>query len=124
MKRFLILLIAVALAVLMIAPAASAGGAIRGTAEDPSYPGLGEIDYVFNNAGYQFWFTPTEDIGSYTAGHSYHNVYKYTEKSGPEWCGPVLIPDRAPYNAGGTAGEMAYYKIWDVTDEVWVCGTE
>lgn len=98
-------------------------GTVQGSAEDPDNPGLGVIDYLFNNSGYHFWFTPTEDIGPYTAGHSYHNVYKYDLADPSDWCGPVNIPDRLPYNAGGTAGDTAYYKIWDVTAEIWVCGT-
>jgi hypothetical protein len=99
-------------------------GAIHGSDYDPSYPGLGEIEYLFNKPGYHFWFTPTENIGPYTAGHSYHNVYKYDVKDASDWCGPVNIPPRPPYNAGGTDGGTAYYKIWDVTAETWVCGSD
>ena len=62
--------------------------------------------------------------GPYDAGDSYHNIYKYKLKNTSDWCGPVLVADRLPYNAGGTAGQMAYYKIWNVTDGVWVCGND
>jgi hypothetical protein len=50
---------------------------VKVTAAGPSYPQLGEIDYLFNNAKYHFWFTATADLGRYDAGHTYHNVCKY-----------------------------------------------
>lgn len=100
-------------------------GNIAGTAMDAHSPGLGEITYLFNNAGYHFWFTATDNVGLYyEAGDSYHNVYKYAVDDPEKWCGTVTIPDRAPYNAGGTAGTAVYYKIWNVTDDMYVCGSE
>jgi hypothetical protein len=110
--------------ILALAVPALAGGAIKGTAADPIAPQLGDIDYLFNGPGYHFWFTATADLGPYDAGDSYHNVYKYSLKDPTDWCGPVDIPDRPPYNAGGTVGQTAYYKIWNVTDGVWVCGND
>lgn len=116
------LLAAVIGAVAAISAVASAD-TIHGTAIDQNAQGLGEITYVFNPSGYQFWFTATADVGTnYVAGHSYHNVYKYDVNDPTDWCGPVTIPDRPPYNAAGTDGRTAYYKIWDVTTETAVCG--
>lgn len=97
---------------------------LMGTGTDANATWLGDIKYLFNPSGYQFWFTPTESHGYYTAGHSYHNVYKYDLEDSTDWCGPVTIPNREPYNEGGTAGMTAYYKIWDVTAGVYACGTE
>jgi hypothetical protein len=112
------------LAVSVPAMAGSGNGAIRGSAADANAPALGEIDYLFNNSGYQFWFTAESDLGPYTAGHSYHNVYKYDVGDTSDWCGPVNIPNRLPYNAADTDGGTAYYKIWDKTTETWVCGSD
>lgn len=121
-----VVLISAGLAVASPPPGAggNGGGVERGVAEDPSFPQLGEITYLFNKPGYHFWFTPTADVSVYTEGHTYHNVYKYDVEDPSEWCGPVGIPNRLPYNAGGTAGDTAYYKIWDVTAETWVCGSD
>ena len=115
--RWLIKTSAVAAAlILSTSTAAVAGnGAVRGEAEDSGNPGLGTITYVFNNAGYHFWFTPTENVSIYQAGHSYHNIYKYDAGGQSAWCGPVSIPDTPPYNAGGTAGGKAYYRVLDLT---------
>lgn len=135
MKRSITLLSLVAvLALAAIAPAAAGNGnapghaaseaTVRGAAGDPQVPNLGQIDYLFNKSGYHFWFTATGNVGSYVAGDSYHNVYKYSVEDPENWCGPVNIPNRAPYNAGGTAGQSAYYKIWNVTTESWVCGSD
>lgn len=108
-------------------------GNIAGTQVDALAPALGGITYLFNNAGYHFWFTATADVGEYyEAGDSYHNVYKYAVDDPENWCGlgtydealTSTIPNRAPYNLGGTAGTEVYYKIWNVTDGVYVCGSE
>lgn len=104
-----------------VTQAKSDNAALRGKAFDPNNTWLGEVTYLFNKPGYHFWFTPTANGGPYTAGHSYHNVYKYEVENPGEWCGPTTIPDRLPYNAGATAGETAYYKIWDITDNKVVC---
>jgi hypothetical protein len=111
----------VATAVVLLTAAPVSAGTIRGSDFDPNVPALGEMRFLFNQAGLHFWFTPTANVGPYTAGHSYHNVYKYEVGDTSEWCGPVVLPDRAPYNAGGTAGQQAYYKIWDVTADTLVC---
>lgn len=103
---------------------ANADGTVRGTAPDASAPILGDVEYLFNPAGYHFWFTATATNDTYVAGHSYHNIYKYDVEDATDWCGPVNIPHRAPYNAGGTDGGTAYYKIWNVTTASWVCGSE
>lgn len=108
----------------MSIPAGAGNGTIKGSDTDPGAPWLGEIDYLFNKAGYHFWFTPTSSGGYYTAGHSYHNVYKYDVGDTTDWCGPVNIPNRPPYNAADTDGGTAYFKIWDVTTETWVCGSD
>ncbi|MFC2162298.1 hypothetical protein ACFLRF_01335 [Candidatus Altiarchaeota archaeon] len=96
-------------------------GAVKGVAADPNYPQLGDITYLANKPGYHFWFTMEADLGRYEAGHSYHNVYKFDVKDTSEWCGPVTIPNRAPYNLVGPVGASVYYKIWDVTEDVMVC---
>ena len=100
-------------------------GTVHGTAQDPSFSQLGEIKYLFNKAGYHFWFSPTANLRPYVAGNEYHNVYKYEVDDPENWCPePTIIPNRLPYNAGGTDGQSAYYKIWNVTTETWVCGSE
>ena len=104
--------------------AAKGGGALQGTAQDPGAPQLGDIDYLFNQPGYQLWWTMNSNLATLVAGHSYHAVYKYAVEDPTSWCGPFRIPDIAPYNAGGTAGRQAYYKTWDVTAEVWNCGSD
>jgi hypothetical protein len=96
----------------------------QGSALDPKALWAGEIKYLFNPSGYHFWFTPLESGGPYTEGHSYHNVYKYELENTANWCGPVNIPNRAPYNIGGTAGGTAYYKIYDITMDMYACGGE
>lgn len=68
-------------------------------------------------------------------GGSYHNVYKWADQVGDvdasEWCNggvATAFPDREPYNLGGGipvgGSRDAYYKIWDVTNDVWVCGSD
>lgn len=100
-------------------------GTVQGEAADANAPGLGTIKYLFNKAGYHFWFTATADVGAYyEAGNSYHNVYKYVVDDPENWCAEVNIPPRPPYNAGGTDGGTAFYKIWNVTTETWTCGSE
>jgi hypothetical protein len=114
--------ILMAVALVAIAPSVLAGGgATQGSDYDPNYPGLGEIRYLGNRPGYHFWFTPTENIGPYMAGHSYHNVYKLSVGDPDEWCGPVNIPNRPPYNRVGHTGKTAYYKIFDTTTDTQVC---
>lgn len=103
---------------------ANAEGVVRGVSQDANATWLGDIEYLFNPAGYHFWLTPTATASYYTAGHSYHNIYKYNVEDTTSWCGPVHIPDRKPYNAAGTDGQNAYFKIWDVTTETWACGSE
>lgn len=99
-------------------------GTVRGVAADPNAPILGDVEYLFNKAGFHLWFTATATAGNYMDGHSYHNVYKYSVDDPANWCGTTTVQDRLPYNAGGTAGQIAYYKIWDVTTESWVCGSD
>jgi len=100
-------------------------GNIEGSGQDDRFRALGEIRYSFNPEGYDFWFTPTQDIAAYVAGHSYHNMYRYEVEEGDDsWCGPVFVPDRMPYNAGGTVEEEVYYKILDETAETYICGSE
>jgi hypothetical protein len=118
-RKFLpIILIVGLLSVALAAPVSAK--VTRGTAPDVNAPALGDIDYLFNPAGFHFWFTPTADLGPYVAGHSYHNVYKYSVDDPSEWCVVPVLPDREPYNLGGTAGEMVYYKIWDTTTDTLV----
>ncbi|MFC1625240.1 hypothetical protein ACFL15_02615 [Patescibacteria group bacterium] len=107
--------------------AKSDNAAFRGEAEDPKYPQLGVISYLSNNSGYHFWFTVTDDLGLYTAGHSYHNIYKVDLNDTTGWCGPNTVggnPERAPYNLVGHTGETVWYKIYDVTTDTYVCGIE
>ncbi len=124
-KRILIALVLVlALAATASVVWAGGGGAYRGEAEDPLYPQLGMISYLATPAGYHFWFTVTANLGPYTAGHSYHNVYQVTVGDPSEWCGPIPVggnPNRAPYNLVGHAGESVYYKIFDTTTETQIC---
>ena len=96
----------------------------KGYAPEENYPEFGEIKYLGNPSGYHFWFTMEEDLGWYEEGHSYHNVYKFKPKNEPEWCGPVTIPDREPYNLVGPVGAEVWYKIYDVTMDEYVCGME
>ena len=119
MKKLpLVAVVALMLALAFAAPAAAK--TLRGSAQDANAPTLGDIEYLFNPAGFHFWFTPVDNLGPYTAGHSYHNVYKYTVDDPAEWCTVPSLPDREPYNIGGTDGEMVYYKIWDTTTDTLV----
>ncbi len=128
MKRtFLVMAMVIALAMSTMVTALAAGhnnGAVQGTATDDNFGQ--EVDYLFNKAGYHFWFTATgwASSGYYELGDSYHNIYKYSVDDPWNWCDTTTIPDREPYNAGDTAGQTAYYKIWNVTTETWVCGGE
>ena len=110
-------------------------GAVRVDDYSSRLTGSGTLDFLGNRAGFQLWFTAEKDAvlttnPNYTEGHSYHNVYKWTDHIGDvdpgEWCGAAIsIPDREPYNLGGMAGARdAYYKIWDVTAAEWVCGSD
>jgi hypothetical protein len=124
MKRALLVLLVIALVMVFMVPVAT-GKTFKGVAADPLAPQLGDITYLGNPAGYDFWFTPTGDLGPYTGGNSYHNVYKYKPQwDGPQpgWCGTTMIPDRAPYNlVGFDVGTMFYYKIINVTTGGLVC---
>ena len=103
------------------APAAAT--TLHGSAYDPGYRDLGVISYVFNPAGFQLWFTPTDRVFPlFEKGHTYHSVYKYRVGSTRGWCGPTTVAASAPYDLGGTAGRTVFYKIKDVTDGHWVCG--
>jgi len=91
---------------------------------------LGVLDYLGNNGGFHLWFTVEEDTilaGNtlYTLGNSYHNIYKYQVDDPSNWEGPIDIPDLEPYNLDESQalGPM-YYKVWDVTNEVWLVGSE
>jgi len=120
MKKLAVLFAGFAL-LISVSTVLAGNGAVQGEAGDLSYPGLGIIRYLGNKPGYHFWFTPKENIGPYVAGHSYHNVYKLEVGDTSEWCGPVNIPNRAPYNLVGHTGKTAYYKIWDKTTDTLVC---
>lgn len=111
-----------ALLMLLLVGTASAGGggAYRGEAEDPLYPQLGMISYLATPAGYHFWFTVTDDLGRYEAGHSYHNVYQATVDDAGEWC-RCYVPNRPPYNEVGFTGQYMYYKIFDTTTDTQIC---
>ena len=120
-KKLFISMLFSAILLVLVVSSVFAGGTFRGEASDPSYPQLGPIKYLGNPAGYHFWFTANDDLGRYLAGHSYHNVYKIEVGDTSEWCGPVNVPNRPPYNQVGFTGEYAYYKIWDVTTDTLVC---
>ena len=134
MKRTLLVLgmvLALAMTAMAGATAKSApghgneNGAVKGTATDDNFDQ--EVDYLFNKAGYHFWFTATTPgwAGSlvYTEGTDYHNIYKYQVDDPSEWCGTTTVVDREPYNIGETVGQKVYYKIWNVTDQKPACGT-
>lgn len=93
-------------------------GAVKDTCFDSKALWLGELTYLANNSGGHMWFTPTKTGGPYIAGHSYHNVYKYTVDDPSEWAVIPVVPDREPYNIFGKAGEKLYYKIFDTTMDV------
>jgi hypothetical protein len=125
MKKIIIIGLITVLVIAAIPAVAVAGGngAYRGEAADPLYPELGTIQYLSNKAGYHFWFTVSADLGPYTAGHSYHNVYKVNVNDPSEWAGPLTVggsPQRAPYDLVGHTGETAYYKIFDTTTDTQV----
>ena len=119
-KKISISILISAILLVMVASTVFAGGNFRGEDVDSEAPALGVIKYLGNPAGYHFWFTANADLGPYLAGHSYHNVYKIKEGDKSEWCGPVNIPDRPPYNEVGHTGS-AFYKIWDTTTDTLVC---
>lgn len=99
---------------------------------------LGVLDYLGNNSGFHLWFTVEEGTllannSNYEIGDSYHNIYKWADQIGEvdptEWYGPINIPNREPYNLQGGFGDgqtsrEAYYKIWNVTTETWVLGSD
>lgn len=124
MKRTstIVAIVVAALTVLAL-PASAGNGALKGTGADGSQV----TDYLFNKAGYHFWFTATNpgwgSSSLYVTGNDYHNVYKYEVDDPDDWCpATTTIPDREPYNLGGTAHQTAYYKIWDSTAGMPVCG--
>ena len=120
-----VMLLSAGLALAGPSQGAGGNGAVQGSSVDGNAPALGEVTYLFNKAGYHFWFTVSADLGPDTEGHSYHNIYKYDVGNPSEWCPTTtVVPDRLPYNAGDTVGETVYYKIWDVTAETWVCGSD
>lgn len=120
-RRTILIGILMATTLVLVAPTALAGGAVRGSAEDPNYCQSGEIEYLGTPAGYHFWFTPVADYAVYEEGHSYHNVYQYSVDNPGEWCGPVNIPDRPPYNLAADPSKTAYYKIFDTTTDTQIC---
>jgi hypothetical protein len=119
--------VVVALMMALAVPVMAGGnGAFRGAAEDPSWPSLGEIEFLSNNSGYHFWFTVDGSKGAipgvYVDGHSYHNVYKTILNDTAGWAGPIIVGGggRPPYNMVGHQGEQAYYKIFDTTTDTQV----
>lgn len=116
-KRMLIAIVVILGLAMMVSPiwAKGGGGTNRGVASDPNAEWLGPVKYLGNPAGYHFWFTPTASLGSYEAGHSYHNVYKLQVDDESEWCYGGPAPNRPPYNRTGHTGQMVYYKIFDTT---------
>ena len=122
MKKRLLIALVVVLALAATASLVWAGGqgAQRGVDSDPNAGWLGPIKWLANRAGYHFWFTTTAATPAnpyYTAGHSYHNVYKATVDGPGEWCvtGPVV--DRKPYNLTGFKGQCMYFKIFDTSTD-------
>lgn len=114
-------------------------GAVRVDDSPSRLTGDGTLDFLGNKSGFHLWFTVAESSllagnPNYTVGNSYHNVYKWADQIGDvdpaEWCNngaATTFPDREPYNLGGdipTGGRDAVYKIWDVTNEAWVCGSD
>ena len=140
---FTILILALALVVVAAFPAVANNGNARGH-ENPNGAvrvddfdsRLGTITFLGNSAGFHLWFTvEAGDLlagnPNYATGDSYHNVYKWADRlemvNPTEWCGgaAISIPDVEPYNLGGMDGSRAaYYKIWNVTTESWVCGSD
>lgn len=51
--------VALCAALLAVLIGTASATTIHGTGTDPHATWLGPIKYVFNPAGYQFWFTPT-----------------------------------------------------------------
>lgn len=149
-KTMLVIAMVVALAMSTMAAAVANNGKAPGHENDTAavrvddyssrLTGSGTLDFLGNKSGFQLWFTVTSDSAlannaNYVVGNSYHNVYKWADQIGDvnpaEWCNngvALSIPDREPYNLGGgipTAGSRdAYYKIWDVTLNAWVCGSD
>ena len=119
-RRMILIGVLIAVALVLAAPSAFAGGAVQGTAWDPNATWLGEIRYLGNRAGYHFWFTPTESGYLYEADHSYHNVYKFSVDDPDEWC-TATVPNRAPYNIVAPVGETVYFKVFDTTTDMQVC---
>lgn len=94
---------------------------IEGDAYDQEALWLGSVHYVGSNNGYEFWFTPTQSLYIYTAGHSYHNTYRLDASDLPGYCGTTVVPDRSPYNLTGHTGETLYWKSHDETTNADVC---
>lgn len=94
---------------------------VEGSASDPNAPQLGSIHYVGYNEGYEFWFTPTQNLAFYIAGHLYHNTYRVNPADLPGYCGSSVVPNRPPYNLVGHTGQTVYYKIYDETAGTEVC---
>lgn len=149
-KTMLVMAMVVALAMYTMAGAVANNGKAPGHENDTGavrvddyssrLTGSGTLDFLGNNSGFQLWFTVTAgsalaNNADYVVGGSYHNVYKWADQvgdvNGSEWCNggaAVAIPDREPYNLGGGipvgSARDAYYKIWDVTNDMWVCGSD
>jgi len=113
----------VAIATLFVFGTVSAK-AFRGTdIYDGKEDEIGMVDWLDNPTGFHFWFTIDKSYSHYIEGHSYHNIYKLVDviEDPSEWCGPVTIPNKSPFDKTRHVGEQTYYKIWDMTAEMWVC---
>lgn len=122
-RRDLTALVTVAVLAAGTVGAPAAATTLHGSGFDPGYRDLGPISYVFNPAGFQLWFTPTDTVFPlFERGHTYHSIYKYRVASTRGWCGPTTVAASSPYDLAGTAGHTVFYKIKDVTAGQWVCG--
>ena len=123
MKRKWLLILSVSIVAALLITGSVFAKAYRGTDYYDGVPEFGMVTWLDNPAGFHFWFTLEEDFDVYYEGHSYHNIYKLVDKvdDPSEWCGPVTIPNKSPFNQTRHVGEQTYYKIWDVTAEMWVC---
>jgi hypothetical protein len=121
MKRLLAFALSLGLVAALAVPAFA--GTLRGT--DDTNPYYGPAKYLFNDPGFHLWFTAQQDLTDvYVAGEDYHNIYKYSVDDPENWCYVPAIPDQAPWNIGGHDGDDVYYKIWNVTTESWICGSD
>lgn len=119
MRKVVLVSFGVALAMILLTAAASAG-VCRGEGMDADYPELGIIHFLKNPSGFKFEFTPVESVVwygmQYEAGRSYRNTYKLQGGNLNSFCGPMVFSSTPLYDMMGISGQEVLYRVYDVTN--------